>query len=189
MPTRPRTAVLTLTLLCGYLLGATAQAGKVTDPDRPRQLAVTPNVDVDWADPAEFSELKHSHNRFEAARGNWVVELARHLGRHAAERLPAGTHCRFSFDDIERAGEYERQIGSSLDHVRILRDIHPPRIDLRWACTQADGQPGAAGTAKLRDPLYLSHAGLRDADALRYEKRLLDQFLRRQFPQDHTAAR
>lgn len=176
---------LMLSLLCGHA----ASAGRVTDPDRPRQVQVTEHVDVQWPDPATFSELKHSHNRFEAARGNWVVELARHLGQKADARLPAGTHCRFTFDDIERAGEYEHQGGASMDRVRILRDIHPPRIDLSWQCTLADGQPGPQGTAKLRDPLYLSNAGLRDSDALRYEKRLLDQFLRREFPSERTAGR
>jgi hypothetical protein len=78
------------------------------------------------------------------------------------------------------AGEYEpwrpRAYG-----VRIVRDVYPPRIDLRFRLAAADGSLLKEGECKLRDPAFMATALLyfRD-DPLRYEKALLDDWLERE---------
>ena len=71
-------------LACALLLAAVAfpaSAGvrSVTDPDAPRSLPVDGSVDVRWTDPAQFSDIRYGGNRREAARGDWVAQLAAHL--------------------------------------------------------------------------------------------------------------
>ena len=65
-----------------------------------------------------------------------------------------------------------------------LARCRPPSIDLHFTLTAADGTTLSEGQRSLRDPAFLSRGVLysRD-DPLRFEKRLLDEWLRREFPQ------
>ena len=83
--------------------------------------------------------------------------------------------------DIDRAGAYEPWRGPNLYNVRIVKDIYPPRIDLRFEWTGARGDMLKSGERKLRDPAFLMTAGGFFAnDPLRYEKVLLDDWMRRE---------
>lgn len=171
------------TLLLSLLLAGPAAAGSdVTDPDAPLALPGQGPVDVRWTDPAQFSELRHSGNRSEARRGDWVRQLAEYLREEAAPRLAPGQRLSVTLTDVERAGDYEPWRGIDADRVRFMRDIYPPRIALDFTLTGADGQVLAQGTRKLSDTAYLQRGSrLGDSDPLRYEKRLLDDWLRREF--------
>ena len=155
-----------------------AAATSVTDPDYPRSLDATGPVTVTWEDPSGFSEIRQSQNRFEARRGDWVRGLARHVASEAAEVLGPGERLEVHILDIKRAGDYEP--GGHVDHVRVVRDIYPPRIDLRYARHDASGRLVDSGERRLGDVGFLNrplHG--RASDALRYEKRLIDDWVRR----------
>src|SRR5690606_39529257 len=84
--------------------------------------------------------------------------------------------------DIERAGNFEPWQGMRTDHVRYMRDIYPPRISLDFTLTGVDGGVIAQGSRDLTDLSYLrGHPRARDNDPLRFEKQLLDDWLRREF--------
>ena len=155
-----------------------ASATSVTDPDYPRSLADEGPVAVSWGDPAGFTELRYSRNRFEAVRGDWVRKLARHLAERAGAALPPGERLEVEITDIELAGEYEPSMRA--DYVRVVRDVYPPRIDLRYSRYDAAGQVVDSGEARLTDIGFLSHSmhGGRGNDALRHEKRLIDDWVR-----------
>ena len=158
-----------------------AKPRMVTDPDAPRSLPVDGAVQVDWTDPAQFSEIRQSGNRWEAQRGDWVVQLAKYLQSSAAKRLPAGEQLQVTLTDINRAGDYEPWRGPNLQEARIVRDIYPPRISLTFKRTDAQGNVIAEGDRKLVDSAFLTGSSLFGAsDALRYEKSLLDDWLRKE---------
>lgn len=175
--TRPS---LALALLCAALaLPAFAGVRTVTDPGAPRSLPADDRVDVRWIDPAQFSDLRYSGNRREAARGNWVAQLAGYLRERAGRRLPPGERLDVEILDIRRAGLYEPWHGAQLDDVRILRDQYPPRMTLRFQRIGADGRVLDAGERKLVDGAYLMRSStLGDSDPLRYEKAMIDRWLR-----------
>lgn len=178
-------AALLLSLL--YFGTAAAAARRVTDPTLPRALPVEGSVQVEWSDPAQFREIRWSRSRFDASRGDWVRTLAKWIRKRAEPRLGAGETLEVRVTDIKRAGEYEpgRQYGLSApsDHVRVLREVYPPRIHLEFRLLDAQGQVLLSGERKLRDSLYL-HRGIArawDSDPLRYEKGLIDDWVRREF--------
>lgn len=175
---------LALALLCTVLaLPAFAAVRKVTDPDAPRSLPADGQVDVRWTDPAGFSDLRYSGNRSEAARGDWVAQLAGHLRERAEKLLPPGERLDVEITDIRRAGLYEPWHGAQLDDVRILRDQYPPRMTLRFERIGADGRVVDAGERKLVDGAYLMRSStLGDSDPLRYEKAMIDRWLRTELP-------
>ena len=166
-------------LACALALAGPAGATNVTDPDYPRSLDTEGPVAVSWTDPAEFTELRHSRNRFEARRGDWVRSLARHLAKRAARELAPGERLEVEITDIKRAGEFEWSTGRS-DHVRVVRDIYPPRIDLRFTRLDAEGNVVDSGERQLTDLGFLSRAGgsVGMDDPLRHEKRLVDDWIR-----------
>lgn len=166
-------------LACALALAGPAAAADVTDPDYPRSLDVEGPVAVSWTDPAGFTELRNSRNRFEARRGDWVRNIARHLARRAERELAPGERLEVEITDIERAGEYEMATGYS-DHVRVIRDIYPPRIDLRYTRFDDQGNVVDSGERELTDLGFLARGGgsVGMGDPLRHEKRLVDDWIR-----------
>jgi hypothetical protein len=169
-------------LLC--VTAAEARVRNVTDPEAPRALASNADspVQVNWTDPAQFTDIRHSRNRWESQRGDWVNTLARHFQKSALKQLPDGQQLQITITDIKRAGEYEPWHGPRLDDVRIVKDIYPPRLAFDWVRRDASGQVIDQGSSKLVDTAFMMSRGmLNDSDPLRYEKRMIDDWLRREF--------
>lgn len=152
----------------------------VTDPELPRSLSGDSPIAVQWTDPEAFSDIRHSGNRWEARRGDWVEQIARHVRKRAERELPAGTTLDVTIRDIRRAGMYEPWRGPQMDHVRVIKDHYPPRIDLDFVLRDAEGRVIAEGPRELRNLGFLQRGttGM-NSDALRYEKQLIDDWLRR----------
>jgi len=171
-----------LLLVLTAALPALAGTAHVTDPDLPRALPDAGPVSVSWTDPAGFSELRYSGNRWEAQRGDWVNQLAGYVQDRASRRLADGQRMDVTITDIQRAGRYEPWRGISMDRVRIMRDTYPPRMTVNVRITGADGQVLAEGERKLHDTSYLMKGSIGDSDPLRHEKRMIDDWLRRELP-------
>jgi len=182
----------TALLLAGMLaVGSVAAAPRtVTAPDAPRALQADGPVSVQWNDPAKFTEIRQSTNRFEAERGDWVQQLARYVQTSAAKPLQAGQTLEVTLVDVKRAGDYEPWHGPRGRDIRIMRDIYPPRITLQYTLKDASGRIIDEGDARLSDSGYLHNIGLKsDTDPLRNEKRLIDDWVKRQLTSRVTAAR
>ncbi len=174
-------------LLACLLLAGTAQARvrDVTDPQAPRALPADGPVEVRWTDPAQFTDIRYSGNRWEAVRGTWVSDLANRFRSSAAKRLPPGQRLSVTITDIKRAGQYEPWHGPRLDDVRIVKDIYPPRISFSYTLTDAEGRTLDQGERKLVDAGFLTGGTrLNDSDPLRYEKQMIDDWVRKQFRDD-----
>lgn len=179
-----------LLLLAGLTAGqASARIRNVTDPDAPRSLPADGRVDVRWTDPARFADILYSGNRTQAQRGDWVAQLAQHLRKRALKRLPPGERLDVEITDIRRAGLYEPWRGVGLHDVRVVRDLYPPRMELRFQRTGADGRTIETGERKLVDGGFLMRSSaFGDSDPLRYEKTLIDRWLRDELADDGRLA-
>ncbi|SDR19253.1 Protein of unknown function [Pseudoxanthomonas sp. CF385] len=161
---------------------AEARQKNVTDPEIPRSLPTEGGaVSVQWTDPGQFSEIKFSGNRWESKRGTWVTDLAEYLRDEAGQRLARGQTLDVTITDIDRAGRYEPAVRPGMEDIRIVKDIYPPRMTLNFVVKGADGQVVAEGERKLVDHGFLMGSNLNSTDTLRYEKRMIDDWLRREF--------
>ena len=95
--------------------------------------------------------------------------------------LPPDEHLQVTIDDIKLAGSFEPWRGPDAQDIRFLKDIYPPRMDLHYRLTAADGSVIREGTSRLRDLAYLQHTVPTSTDQLRYDKRMVDDWLRREF--------
>ena len=179
-----RIVLATLALSLALAGCATATGGSsMLATGAPRALPAHGPVSVAWSNPADFSEITASGNRQAAAQGDWLLQLAQYMRKQAARQLPPGYRLELTIEDIKRAGQYEPWRGVGAQDVRIIRDIYPPRMTVRFRELDATGKVVAEGQRQLTDPAFLVNSGMiNDTDPLRYEKRMIDTWLRREFP-------
>jgi hypothetical protein len=149
-----------------------------------RQTASDARVQIDWTRPADFSESKTYAGTGLGRQDpdEWLGDLANHL-RYRAERiLPTDDRLAVTFTNVQLAGTYEPWRGPRWDDVRVIKNQYPPRIDLRFTLTGANGAVVKEGERKLRDPAFMQRGILNETDPLRFEKRMLDDWLRTEFP-------
>jgi hypothetical protein len=178
--------------LFGALLASGSVAARttnVTDPGLPHSLPADGPVNVQWDDPANFTEIRYSRNRWESERGNWVKDIAEYVRAQAAKELLPGERLDVTIHDIKLAGDYEPWHGPNTNSMRVVRDIYPPRLTLSYTLLDASGQTISQGERKLTDLAFLQNGTLHnDTDPLRYEKRLVDDWLRRDMTAAHAPA-
>jgi hypothetical protein len=145
-------------------------------------------VHVAWAPTAQLTEVKDNQmNRGWMRPEEWMKSLSDHLRMRADRLLPPGEQLQVRINDIKLAGSYEPWHRSSQQDIRFLKDIYPPRIDVHYKLLASDGSTLREGDKKLRDGAYLQRAVNDSTDPLRYDKRLLDDWLNRELRADATA--
>ena len=137
------------------------------------------NVSVHYRDPAHFTEARHSFGVNAIDADAYLKPLKMYIAERASRILAPGQRLDIEVTDVDRAGEYEPWLGPNFNNVRIVKDIYPPRIDLDFTLYDANGKVLRAGSRRLRDMGFLSRVGATDQDALRYEKNLIDRWLRK----------
>ena len=139
-------------------------------------------VSVTYADPARFGEGRGAPPESERARKAWLDALSVHLADQAAPLLAEGQRLEVHLTDVQRAGGFEPWRGPQAAEVRIVRDTYPPRIDLSFTLRDVQGRAEREGRRELRDATFLMRPDRGSStDPLRYEKSLLDDWLRKEF--------
>ena len=140
-------------------------------------------VQVSWAPAEQLSEVKDNQiQRGWLPTEQWEKTLSDHLRKRADRVLPPGEQLHVTVDDIHLAGSFEPWHGPNSEDIRFLKDIYPPRMNLHFRLLASDGATIREGEAKLWDGAYLQRAVQGDSsDPLRYDKRLIDDWLRREF--------
>jgi hypothetical protein len=146
------------------------------------QAADKSRIQLNWAPDNQLTEVRqNSQHRGYMQPAQWQKALGDYLRRRAERLLPSGQRLDVDIDDIKLAGDFEPWLGPNLQDVRILKDLYPPRIDLHFRLLDANGATLREGSAKLRDLGYLQRSLPNDNDPLRYDKRLLGEWLDLEF--------
>lgn len=159
------------------LLLASALGG----PSAMAAAAPPQSVTVTYDHPEQFTETREERALAPMRASNdYLKTLQTYIEHRAGKLLTHGERLDIVITDIDRAGSYEPWRGPRLSDVRIIKDIYPPRIDLHFRLLDASGKVIHEGQRKLRDPGFLtSDVVATGNDSLRYEKRLIDRWLRR----------
>lgn len=147
------------------------------------QEATSARVQVAWAPLEQLSELKNNPpNRGWLRPDEWMQSLGDQLRKSADRILPAGQQLRVRIDDVSLAGRFEPLYRAGQQDVRIMREVYPPWMNLHFVLLAPDGTTLREGDAKLRDSSYLRRAvAANPSDPLRFDKRMIDDWLRREF--------
>lgn len=141
----------------------------------------TANVTVTYDHPENFAEtIKERSLSPGSASDAYLQTLRTYMEQRAARILPPGDRLNIVVTNVDLAGSFEPWLGPQMQDVRIIKNIYPPRIDLRFRLLGPDGRVLRAGTRKLRDPGFLDSGIFSPTDGpLVYEKRLIDNWLRK----------
>jgi hypothetical protein len=155
-------------------LAACAAGPKAPLPDR---------VQIGWAPNNQLTEVRNnSFQRGWLRPEDWQKSLSEYLRMRADLILPPGQKLDVTFEDIKLAGDFEPWHGPSAQDIRFMKDIYPPRATLRYKLIDASGATLREGDRKLSDLGYLQRASMvNSTDPLRYDKRLLDDWLNKEF--------
>lgn len=163
-------ALLALVLASAFTL-AMAQSDTSTQP----------RVTVHYANPHQYIESHQAGFGVRFDHDDYMEKLRQFLVRKATPMLAPGQHLSITFTDIDLAGGFEPWRGPRMGNVRILSQQYPPRFDFHFKLTDANGKVVREGTRKLTNLTYLMDQAARpgDSDPLRYDKGLLEKWLRR----------
>jgi hypothetical protein len=134
------------------------------------------DVEVRFVEPKGFSDLQDDFgfNRLDVLKG-----LEAHFVASVAKRLP-GKDVLIEVTDVDLAGAIE-PVGRRMQWLRVLRNVTSPSIQLRYEVREG-GKVVLNGEARLRDFSYLDgFNGYSSGDPLRYERRMIDRWLEREF--------
>lgn len=159
----------------------------VSAPVMPAESAVSAEagarVEVTFVNPEKFTDVKDSSFGTEREREDILALLKEYLVERGAKLLPEGQRLSVTITDVDMAGDFEPWRGPKFNDVRIVKDIYPPSIHLGFKVTDASGAVVKEGAQKLRDLTFqMSATPAFSSDSLRYEKALLDNWLRSEFP-------
>jgi hypothetical protein len=133
---------------------------------------------VEFVNPDKFTDAGRKYVGGE--RDDNLKRLGDHFVEQAAKRLPADQKLTIWVTDVDIAGYYDpRQ--KFADEARIVKDIYPPKLAMRFKLARADGTVVKEGERKLSDRNFLTREGRYDTDGLGYEKMMIDDWFRREF--------
>jgi hypothetical protein len=136
------------------------------------------NVTIAFEHPDKFTDVKDGYMATDKGRDGILDDIKEYVIDRGGSYLKKGMRLDVTFTDIDLAGDFEPQLGPRFSDVRIMKDTYPPRLDIQFKITDADGKVLSEGKRELTDLDYLRRLILPSSDPLRYEKDLLNDWLR-----------
>ncbi len=134
-------------------------------------------VQVTFADPDKFSDVRDAYMPSEQGQSAYLEIVRQHVEKSAGKYVTEGQKLEVTFTNIDMAGEFEPWGGSDRQDVRIVKDIYPPRADLSFKLTDAEGAVIKEGTRELRDLNFMMNLSLRRDEQLHFLKELLNDWI------------
>jgi hypothetical protein len=167
------------------LMAAMCTPAFPADSDGPAQAA---RVEIVYVNPEKFTDVKDSQMALDRDRDGYLEQIKEYLVERAGKYLPEGQTLTVTISDIDMAGDFEPWRGPQFNDVRIVKEIYPPRVNLSFKLMDASGAVVKDGERQLRDLNFqMSATPAFTSDPLRYEKALLDSWVRSEFPKTKAA--
>lgn len=138
--------------------------------------AASADVQVNFIHPEQFSDTKDNHG---FRQPEVLKDIEAYLVAQFDKRLP-GRDVRIDVLDVDLAGEVEPFLWRG-EWLRVMRQATSPSMALSWEVREA-GKIVQQGKTRLRDMNYQDGFNVHySGDSLRYEKRMIDRWLQREF--------
>ena len=144
-------------------------------------------ITVIFVEPHHFTDVRYS--KAEPNSVGLLAELHTFMCQMGERYIPPDMQLEITVTDIDLAGDFEPWRGPQFGHVRITREIYPPRIALEFRLTDTSGSVVGAGHRKVSDIAYQAHLVRPPDDYLRYEKEMLRDWFRNEFSDQGREAR
>ncbi len=139
-------------------------------------------VEVIFDQPDKFTDVKDSSMGSDRGQDSTLALIKEFVEAEAPRRLAEGQTLTMTFTNIDLAGDFEPERGPNFNDVRIVKDIYPPRMNFSYKLVDAGGAVLKEGQEKLINMSFMMSAGVFGTnDSLRYEKSMLEDWLRAKF--------
>lgn len=138
-------------------------------------------VTISFIGQDNFTDAKDGATASDGGRDLVLRDLKAHIEAQAVRYLAEGQRLEINVTDVDLAGGFEPWRGLDYDHIRIMREIYPPRMDLSFRLIGIDGKVLSEGKRHLQDPGYLMNTVMSPSDPLRYDKEMIRSWMRREF--------
>jgi hypothetical protein len=162
--------------LLAFLSLAAAGVVLAAAPDKPASA-----IEVTFVAAEKFTDAKDDYMDSDRGREAVLGELKQHLVTHGAKYLAKGERLQITVTDVDLAGDFEPWRGINFQDIRIVKDIYPPRVNLEFKLVDAEGKVISEGKRQLRDLGYLMGMAMPTSDPLRFDKEMLNDWLRQEF--------
>ncbi|REL36904.1 DUF3016 domain-containing protein [Thalassotalea euphylliae] len=133
---------------------------------------------VEWTNPDDYRDIRPANESRERFKQRTFKELETFVTKLAA-KLPEGFELKLNVTNLDLAGNVE--FGRT-QQIRIVRQIHFPKIDFDYQLLDANQQALAAEQVSLKDMNFLHHIKTRSStESLGYEKRMLEDWFNKAF--------
>ena len=164
-------SVTRLAVFCMALVGLQALA----------ESPVAKPVVVEFVNPENFSDIRDRQFPSKPDENPHLRSLRKHLEKSAARYFGPDQALLIKFTDIDLAGDIEPHSNPNLLDTRTVKAVYPPRAKLAYVLSDAQGAVIKSGDADLKDLGFDAHNGGMSSDPLRFDKRMLDKWLRKEF--------
>lgn len=164
---------LLLAVFLGLASGSALAAAPAAKP--------APRADVIFFEREKFTDVRDSAMGTPKGRDAILEQIKNYIVDRAKGYVPEGSKLTVTITDIDLAGDYEPERGVQFQDIRMLREIYPPRIKLAYKLVDSSGNEVQHGTRELSDLNYLQNLQFNPNDTLRFEKALLDDWMRQDF--------
>jgi len=100
-----------------------------------------------------------------------LAQLKDYIRQRASLYLADGQKLAITVTDVDLAGDFEPTRGTNWEDVRIIREIYPPRVNLSFQVTDADGKVVKEGTRRLVDLAFEMNVPINNTDPLDMRRR------------------
>ena len=150
--------LLTLLVLGSFTLGVPAYAGMAS---------------VEWTNPEDFRDIRPANESRKRFQERTLKELTKYFNKLAG-KLPEGYELKLNITDLDLAGNVE--FGRT-QQIRIVRQIHFPRIAFEYQLFDQDKQALSAEKIDLKDMNFLHNIRTKTTtESLGYEKHMIKEW-------------
>ena len=133
-------------------------------------------IQVEWGDFDDYRDVRAASEP-RGAFHNRVKKSFETFFKEYSKELPKGQTLNIKILDLDLAGYVK--LGSTRD-IRVMKDIHFPRMDFSYTLTGADGKVLKEGEVNLKDMNYLyqdrAWKRARYKEGFYYEKRMFREW-------------
>ncbi len=135
-------------------------------------------VKIEWQDPNSFRDVKAVGDIQSRYEQRTFETLTKNLNKEASKTLKSKQKLEMLVTDLDLAGDVRPTFGATMNDIRLVEELYPPRITFSYKIIEGD-KVIMAGDEKLTDMGFMQRVGRVSDKPMRYESKLLADWLKK----------
>ncbi len=166
---------LTYILFAGVLTSTAVIAADETVENPVTEQGV---VKIEWQDPKSFRDVKAVGDIQSRYEKRSFETLTKNLNKEASKTLKSEQKLEMLVTDLDLAGDVRPTFGATMNDIRLVEELYPPRITFSYKILEGD-KVIMAGDEKLTDMGFMQRVGRASDKPMRYESKMLTDWLKK----------